>query len=104
MQYKGEWYGCEVFLADRFYPFSQTGSNCETIKPVLGLGERTFYCETCGQKIDRDLNAAINLGNLYFSIASSAGRNACGEDGRQVSLIEAETKQQIADAYVCVFF
>jgi putative transposase len=30
-------------------------------EPVLGLGERAYRCEQCGQVIDRNLNAAINL-------------------------------------------
>ena len=108
MQYKGEWYGCEVLLADRFFPSSKTCSNCGTIKQVLDLGERAFYCEVCGYEIDRDLNAASNLENLYFSTASSAGSNACGEDVRpaieQANLEEAGTKQQPTDAYVRVSF
>lgn len=98
LQYKGEWYGCEIVLADRFFPSSKTCSCCGAIKPALGLGERTFYCEVCGYEIDRDLNAAINLENMYFSTASSAGSDACGEDGRpaatQADLEEAGTKQQ----------
>jgi putative transposase len=108
MQYKGEWYGCEVLFADRFYPSSKTCSNCGTIKSALRLGDRTYYCEACGYEIDRDLNAAINLENLYFSTASSAGSNACGEDGRpaslQADLEEAGIKQQTTNTYVCVGF
>ena len=83
--YKGKWYGCEVLLADRFYPSSKTCSNCSCVKESLGLGERVFRCERCGHEIDRDLNAAINLESLYFTTASSAGSNACGEDVRPTS-------------------
>jgi len=85
MIYKGKWYDCEVMFADRFYPSSKTCSNCGCVKEVLGLGERVFGCEHCGQEIDRDLNAAINLEKLYFTTASSAGSNACGEDVRPTS-------------------
>jgi transposase len=35
-----------------------------------------FHCEHCGQALDRDLNAAINLAKLAGS--SSESQNACG--------------------------
>jgi putative transposase len=100
MAYKGAWYGCEVQVADRFYPSSKTCSHCSHKKLTLGLGERMYICEACGLEIDRDLNAAINLESLYLTTASSAGSNACGEDVRpaavQATLAEAGTKQQAA--------
>ena len=66
MQYKGQWYGCEVFLADRFFPSSKQCSRCGTVKDSLNLSERTYRCEDCGLVIDRDWNAAINLEQLLF--------------------------------------
>jgi transposase len=33
------------------------------VKEALALSERECVCENCGQVIDRDLNAAINLRN-----------------------------------------
>ncbi len=74
LQYKGQWYppfhrgwyGCEVFLADRFFPSSKQCSQCGTVKDSLGLGQRTYHCENCGLVIDRDWNAAINLEQLLF--------------------------------------
>ena len=61
LAYKGQWYGCEVRLANRFYPSSKRCSGCGQVKPDLGLGEREYRCGYCGLVIDRDLNAAINL-------------------------------------------
>jgi len=76
--YKGELYGTEVILADRFYPSSKRCSGCGSVKPQLYLGERVYVCMECGLVLDRDHNAALNLeqypglqGNLY----------ACGEEG-----------------------
>ena len=40
MSYKGEWYGCEVLIADRFYPSSKRCSGCGQVKPDLVLNER----------------------------------------------------------------
>jgi putative transposase len=64
LQYKGQWYGCEIFLADRFYPSSKQCSQCGTVNGSLGLGQRTYHCENCGLVIDRDWNAAKNLEQL----------------------------------------
>ena len=63
LQYKGQWYGCEVFLADRFFPSTKRCSQCGNEKAV-SLAERVYCCEHCGQVMDRDLNAAINLEQL----------------------------------------
>ncbi|MDR1378704.1 MAG: transposase [Synergistaceae bacterium] len=34
---------------------------CGAIKKDLKLGDRVYICQECGLKIDRDLNAAMNL-------------------------------------------
>lgn len=65
LQYKGQWYGCEVLLADRFFPSTKRCSQCGNEKAV-DLAERVYGCEVCGQVMDRDLNAAINLEQLLY--------------------------------------
>jgi len=67
MSYKGAWYGCEVLIADRYYPSSKRCSGCGQVKPDLSLNEREYRCECCGLVIDRDLNAAINLEQLLYT-------------------------------------
>ena len=64
IEYKAEWYGIEVVLADRWYPSSKTCSRCGVIKSDLTLSDRTFVCDDCGLQIDRDYNAALNLAAL----------------------------------------
>ena len=64
LSYKGIWYGCEVWLADRFYPSTKRCSQCGQVKPMMALGKRDYHCEYCGLVLDRDLNAAINLEQL----------------------------------------
>ena len=63
IQYKAEWYGIKVVEAGRFYASSKTCSHCGHIKKDLKLSDRTYTCPVCGTKLDRDLNAAINLAN-----------------------------------------
>jgi putative transposase len=55
-----------------FYPSSKTCSACGWVKAKLTLAERTFACETCGLRIDRDLNAARNLAKLVQHFATGS--------------------------------
>jgi putative transposase len=64
LEYKAGWYGATVVKAGRFYPSSKTCSGCRTAKAKLSLAEREFHCATCGTRIGRDVNAAINLARL----------------------------------------
>jgi putative transposase len=52
---------CKVVIAQRFFSSSKTCSCCGVIKEDLD-GEEVFRCDACGLVVDRDLNAAINLG------------------------------------------
>lgn len=66
LTYKCEWLGIELVIADRFYPSSKTCSNCGNIKKDLKLSDRTYHCK-CGHKMDRDLNASINLAKYQLA-------------------------------------
>jgi len=61
IEYKAAWAGLRVVIADRFYPSSKTCIACGHVKKNLRLSERIYLCENCGNEIDRDLQAAINL-------------------------------------------
>ena len=50
-----------VRLVDRFYPSSKTCSTCGSYKKDLKLSQRVFNCNHCQEKIDRDLNASLNI-------------------------------------------
>ena len=50
-----------VRLVDRFYPSSKTCSNCGSYKKNLKLSQRVYHCNSCQVKIDRDLNASLNI-------------------------------------------
>lgn len=60
IKYKCDWLGIKFVEVDRWFPSSKTCSDCGQINSNLKLSHRTYTCE-CGLKIDRDLNAAINL-------------------------------------------
>ena len=67
LEYKAEKNGCKIIIADRWFPSSQICSCCGNVlqgKDKLKLSQRTYHCHECGNKIDRDYNAAVNL-KLY---------------------------------------
>lgn len=60
IEYKSEWNNIPVIIADRFFPSSKLCSCCGSIKKDLKLSDRIYKCE-CGNVIDRDFQAALNL-------------------------------------------
>jgi putative transposase len=62
LDYKQAHYGHQLEIVDRWFPSSKTCSSCNHIQP-MPLKERVFDCQRCKIKIDRDLNASINLEN-----------------------------------------
>lgn len=60
IEYKSAWNNIPVIIADRFFPSSKLCSCCGNIKKDLKLSERIYKCE-CGNVIDRDYQAALNL-------------------------------------------
>ena len=90
--YKAAMTGAKVILADRWFPSSKTCSQCGAIHD-MPLSKRMFSCE-CGNKMDRDLNAAINLRN--YAVSSTV--SACGEEGsglgRKLKTKPASAKQE----------
>lgn len=60
LEYKCNDNGIQLIIADRFYPSSKLCSCCGKIKKNLKLSDRTYRCE-CGNVIDRDFQASLNL-------------------------------------------
>ncbi len=63
LSYKQAVFGTKVEVVDRWYPSSKTCSVCGHIQS-MPLSRRIYDCGSCGQILDRDLNAAINLTNV----------------------------------------
>ena len=60
IEYKAMWNNIPVIIADRFFSSSKLCSCCGNIKKDLKLSDRIYRCE-CGNVIDRDYQAALNL-------------------------------------------
>ena len=60
IEYKSAWNHIPVMIADRFFPSSKLCICCGNVKKDLKLSDRIYRCE-CGNIIDRDYQAALNL-------------------------------------------
>jgi putative transposase len=59
--YKASWAGKTFHQIGRFAPSSKTCSCCGYKKTDLTLGDRFWDCPSCGERHDRDINAATNI-------------------------------------------
>ncbi|MGW6422602.1 RNA-guided endonuclease InsQ/TnpB family protein [Nocardia sp. NPDC055053] len=73
LEEKAAWYGQTVVKVDRFFPSSQTCSDCGRVDGPKPLSVRTWSCP-CGVVHDRDLNAARNI----LAAGRAERLNACG--------------------------
>ena len=61
LEYKANWYGRKLIFVDRFYPSSKTCNHCGYVNKKLKLSDREWVCPDCGEIIERDYNAALNI-------------------------------------------
>ena len=61
LAYKCEWYGKILSVADRYFPSSQICSCCGHNDGKKALNVRSWVCPNCKTKLDRDVNASINI-------------------------------------------
>lgn len=61
LEYKTNWYNRKIVFVDRFYPSSKMCHNCGYINKNLTLKDRQWVCPQCGEIIERDYNAALNI-------------------------------------------
>ena len=61
LEYKAKWYGRHLVFVDRFYPSSKTCNKCGYVNKTLKLSDRVWICPDCGNIIERDYNAALNI-------------------------------------------
>ena len=59
-------YGIEFIQAEQYFPSTQKCNKCGNVKKgkeKMKLNQRVYCCSLCGNVIDRDINASINLAN-----------------------------------------
>ena len=60
LEYKLERKGKIFVKVDKYFPSSKKCSCCGRVKPDLQLSDRVYICP-CGNTMDRDINAAVNI-------------------------------------------
>ena len=61
LEYKAERKGKVLIKVDRWFPSSKTCSKCGNIHKELKLSDRVYICPKCGNVMDRDYQAAVNI-------------------------------------------
>jgi putative transposase len=96
LEYKTQWYGSKLIKAPRYYASTRRCSNCGSLGEVIPLSIRAWVCGQCDTEHDRDVNAAINILEIYTG--SSPGIYACGDSSGGTghkSVSYESTKQEL---------
>lgn len=95
LEYKAAWQGKTVLKIGRYFPSSKTCACCGYKQCDLALSERTWICPSCGIRLDRDVNAAVNVkqeGLKRLAVGHTDKSNARGQRIRlspRAALVEA---------------
>lgn len=87
LKYKAEWRGKNVLEIGRFEPSSKLHNTCGNINKELTLKDREWICPNCGEFVNRDLNAAINIKN--FALLKHSGVERTVEPAELPTLVGA---------------
>jgi len=94
LEYKSLWNDKSVIHIDRFFPSSKTCSKCDWINNSLTLNDREWICPKCGEKHDRDFNAAINIENEGFRMKNISVGTTDYERGAKIRPISVGTSYE----------
>lgn len=103
LDYKMKRRGKHLLKIGRFDPSSQICSHCGH-RQKLSLDERVYNCPECGLKIDRDVNAAMNIRDfaifrtLRKNTVATTGINACGDGSSGLSDANCLSETTVGEA------
>jgi len=92
LEYKCPRHGSVLVVADKFYPSSKRCNVCGTAKPSLSLSVREWTCEQCGERHDRDINAAKNLNQLRRDTAEVTRMEIGDQESEMISVPVEEVR------------
>jgi len=72
IQYKSSWNNIRFIEAYRYFPSSKLCHECGCVNKNLKLSDRTYICPACGNVIDRDYQASLNLEDYGINIIQLA--------------------------------
>jgi len=99
LRYKSDWYGSNIVTIGRFEPSSKTCSSCGYIKHDLTLKDREWACPECGERHDRDVNAAINIRDFSFVNTGSDRNTQKSKSARHGNSLESSAERVSAMAF-----
>jgi putative transposase len=99
LAYKCAWAGGRLEVADRWFASSKTHHGCGGYLADLGLGDRVWVCPGCGQRVDRNANAALNLRDWTGPVGDRVVQR--GGVAAPVPLVGDHGGQARASAWAC---
>ncbi|TXH52109.1 MAG: transposase, partial [Cellvibrionales bacterium] len=99
LRYKADWYGTNIITIGRFEPSSKTCSKCGYIKHDLTLKDREWVCPVCGERHDRDVNAAINIRDFSFVNTGSDRNTQKSKSAKHGNSLESSAERMSAMAF-----
>lgn len=91
LEYKANWNDRSLVKINRFFPSSKKCSSCGWIKQDLTLSIRDWTCDSCGESVSRDVNAAKNILKQGINILSGCGRQSDTKQKRGEALPVGES-------------
>jgi putative transposase len=88
LEYKARLYGRVFIRIGRFEPTSRTCSACGAKDGPKALHVREWTCPSCGARLDRDINAAVNVAR-----AAGLAVTACGAQVRPGASLVAQRSE-----------
>lgn len=76
--HRGKRSGKTLLMIGRFEPSSKICNHCGYHNKDLTLKQRSWICPDCGSKLDRDVNAAINI-KRFALMKQNTGQDLPGE-------------------------
>ncbi|NJL70558.1 MAG: IS200/IS605 family element transposase accessory protein TnpB [Candidatus Competibacteraceae bacterium] len=89
LRYKSEWAGLPLIEIGRFEASSKTCCSCGWKDIGQTLADREFVCQECGNVLDRDYNAAINIRKIGLKAVPWDSRE---QDGSPVKTLEDDKR------------
>ncbi|SRR6266540_26356 len=104
LAYKCPAAGGRLVMADRWFASSKTHHRCGGYLAGLQLSQRVWVCPRCGERVDRNANAALNLRDWAGSVAATVGRDRDAQRGgvaAPVPCVGDHGGQAHAQAWAC---
>ena len=101
LSYKAEMNDKQVVKIGKYYPSSKTCHCCGWVKEDLQLKDREWTCPHCGNTLDRDVNAAMNI--LQEGLRNTSAGTVDYTDGADVRPYQGQSamKSEAHKSLVC---